>query len=107
MSIGPMGFFGSVAATPAAQGAGEAERAKGESSRRQGEVKNAQSAESAAGVGKTDGEQHETEERDADGRRLWEGGEAAAPAQQAAVTETPRQSVDPSGESGGALDLTG
>ena len=26
----------------------------------------------AAGIGETDGEDHETSERDADGRRLWE-----------------------------------
>ena len=29
-------------------------------------------AEAAAGVGQTDGEEHQTAKRDADGRRLWE-----------------------------------
>jgi hypothetical protein len=65
-------------------------------------------AEKAAGIGETDGEDHETEERDADGRRLWEFGPGKPPVQ-AKQEESleDRQSRDASGESGGQLDLTG
>ena len=68
-----------------------------------------QKSEKAEGLGATDAEQ-ETSDRDADGRRIWE------------ITEQPDsesgdadhepgsqqcQAKDPSGNSGGLLDLTG
>ncbi len=65
-----------------------------------------QKAEAAAGIGETDGEDHQTDERDADGRRPWEfppkkRNSAEDPAKQ------PPQSRDTTGESGNLLDLTG
>ena len=61
----------------------------------------------AAGVGQTDGENHQTAERDADGRRLWEFSRRHG--EQDAVHEEPRdpQVQDPTGQSGSMLDLSG
>ncbi len=61
-------------------------------------------AEAADGVGEPDGEDHETAERDGDGRRPWgEPPEARAAGDRSDV----RSSQDPLGESGNLLDLTG
>jgi hypothetical protein len=65
-------------------------------------------AESASGVGLTEGDQ-ETSERDADGRRLWE--ETPGPQNSAVEEETtepePQRSKDASGQAGHQLDLMG
>ena len=61
-------------------------------------------AEAAAGVGEPDGEDHETHDRNADGRRPWE--DQPAPEADAEPPDM-RQSKDPSGQSGNLLDLTG
>jgi hypothetical protein len=61
-------------------------------------------AEAAAGVGEPDGEDHETHDRGADGRRPWED----RPATQCdAGLPRVRQSKDPSEQSGNLLDLMG
>lgn len=119
MSLGPLGGITAAAAgSPLAQTrAGEAERSQQADASQQRQVKSEIKAEAAAGIAQTDGEDHATDERDADGRRLWEeppGGEhppddqSAASAATADVedAEQPR-SRDPSGESGSHLDLTG
>ena len=68
----------------------------------QGEVK----AEQAEGIGKPDGEQHESEDRDADGRRLWERtAKASAPSNP--QLEQTVASRDASGQRGNELDLIG
>ena len=74
MSVGPMGgVAGSVAGSPLAQTKGsEPERAQQEAVAQQRRAESDQKADSAAGIGETDGEDHETAERDADGRRPWE-----------------------------------
>ncbi len=73
MSIGSLGFGGIGAATPLAQSSGsDIDRAQHESSVQQGQVQGEVKAEQAEGIGKPDGDEHETEDRDADGRRLWE-----------------------------------
>ena len=63
-------------------------------------------AEAAAGIGETDGEDHQTDERDADGRRPWE-----FPPKKQNSTDDPSkqqpQSRDTTGESGNLLDLSG
>jgi hypothetical protein len=110
MSVGSLGIFGSIAATPAAQRGADAERVQQDTVRQQGESKSDLQAEKAAGIGETDGDEHDTNERDADGRRPWE---TAARDKKANADEkiesTPqvRQSKDATGDTGGQLDLTG
>ena len=74
MSIGPTGgIAGSAAGSPLAQTSGsEVQRAEQDAAGQKRRIQMDQKAENAAGIGETDGEDHETEERDADGRRLWE-----------------------------------
>lgn len=110
MSVGPMsGVVGSAAGAPLSQTAGsETERAKADSSAKQRQVDNDTKAEKAAGIGQTEGDEGPAQ-RDADGRKLWEG-EAQSSKQDEqppAEPEPPRQAKDPTGQSGGALDLTG
>ncbi len=109
MSVGPLGFFGSIAAIPAAQREGEADRVGQEEGRQKANDKNNLQAEQAAGIGQTDGEGHDTNERDADGRRPWEATAVANSHSPAAADASPpiRQSKDTTGASGGQLDLTG
>ena len=109
MSVGSLGFVGSIAATPAAQRGVDAERVQHDTVRQQGEAKSDLQAEKAAGIGETDGDEHDANERDADGRRPWE---IAARAKKADADQNPeapplRQSKDATGETGGQLDLTG
>jgi hypothetical protein len=93
-----------VAQTTASEGE-RAQQAAGQKLRAQV----AAQAELTAGVGATDGEEHSTNDRDADGRRLWE-----APLQRARQDEVetadpapPHLSKDPTGEAGQTLDLSG
>jgi hypothetical protein len=110
MSIGPTGGIAAGAAgAPLAQTSGsEVERAQQDAAGQKRQIQMDQKAENAAGIGETNGEDHETEERDADGRRLWE--------QSAETEQTPespqadadaRQSKDASGQRGNLLDLSG
>ena len=112
MSVGPLGgLAGSAAGSPLAQTKGsDVERAQQDAGSQQRRIQTDQKAENAAGIGEADGEDHETAERDADGRRLWE-----EPLQPEASDESeadpgkpdPRQSKDTSGQTGNLLDLTG
>jgi hypothetical protein len=61
-------------------------------------------AEAAAGVGEPDGEDHETDERGADGRRSWEDRPISEGTD---VSQDASRSVDPSRQSGNLLDLDG
>ncbi len=110
MSIGPMGALaGSVAGSPLAQTTGpEAERAQQETSSQKRQIDAEKKAEAAAGIGETDGEDHETAERDADGRRMWENAPEGKDdeANDQASDESPK-SKDASGQSGTQLDLSG
>ena len=74
MSIGPMSSIaGSVAGTSLAQTRGsDIDRAQQESAARELRDRSDEKAEMAAGIGQADGDNHQTAERDADGRRLWE-----------------------------------
>jgi hypothetical protein len=108
MSIGSFGFAGIGPGTILAQPAGDTDRAQHDSGAQQSQNHSDLKAEQAAGIGQTDGEDHETEDRDADGRRPWElppkKKEAAA---EASTSESTPHSKDPSGERGNSLDLTG
>ncbi|HEY2762100.1 MAG TPA: hypothetical protein VGI75_15185 [Pirellulales bacterium] len=107
MSIGSLGFGGIGAATPLAQGSGsDIDRSQHENSVQQGQTQSEVKAEQAEGVGKPDGDKHETEDRDADGRRLWER-TVQASALPNSLVEPPVPSRDASGQCGNELDLTG
>jgi hypothetical protein len=109
MSIGSLGILAGAAGTPLAQTKGsDVDRTQQDASSQQRHVNNELKAEAAAGIAETDGQEHQTNERDADGRRPWElpAKKKAAPAAEAEVDAEP-QSKDPSGDSGGQLDLTG
>jgi len=111
MSIGSLGGVASSAAgSPLAQTKGsEAERTEQDATAQQLRAESEHKAEAAAGIGQTDGEDHEPAERDADGRRPWEVGPKS---QEDEATEraTPRelpQGKDATGQSGTQLDLSG
>lgn len=108
MSIGPSsGLAGSVAGSPLARASSsESDRASQEVGAQQRQVNSEKKAESAAGIGETDGENNEASDRDPDGRRLWEeipGGEAESDGTQ----KDPTHGKDASGQSGNLLDLSG
>jgi len=107
MSVGPLGSAAvSIAGSPLAQAHGsEAQRAQQDSSAQQRRVRSEQKAESAAGIGETNGEDHEAAERDADGRRPWEAPSDKPQAEQPVAD--PPVSKDASGQSGNLLDLSG
>ena len=108
MSVGPMtGIAGSVAGTPLAQTKGsDIERTHQDAVVQQSSVENEEKAESAAGVGEPDTEDHSTDERDADGRLPWQLPEAKQnPDKQVAPPAQPTK--DPTGQSGNLLDLSG
>ena len=110
MSVGPMGMAGSVAGGLTQIRTADAGRAEKQSADQARQTKSDQKAEAAEGVGETT-QDEKTSDRDADGRRLWE----ALPEQTArvdepnedAITQEVPQSKDPTGTSGGQLDLTG
>ncbi|MBN2291459.1 MAG: hypothetical protein JXM70_03480 [Pirellulales bacterium] len=110
MSIGPSaGLAGSVAGTPLAQASSsESDRIRQEVSAQQRQTVSEQKAENAAGIGETDGEDHETEDRDADGRKLWEEtpeGKGQSPDEDR--DDEPIRVKDVNGQSGNLLDLSG
>jgi len=110
MSIGPLGgLAGSAAGSPLAQSHGtETERTQQDSAAQQRQIRSEKKAESAAGIGETDGEDHEAEDRDADGRRIWEETPGAKKEEtDESATPPTHQSKDPTGERGNLLDLTG
>ena len=110
MSIGPLGFVSSAAATPAAQSrSSDVERATRDATIQQRQAQSAAKAEAAAGIGQADGEEHQAAERDADGRRLWEETPGKRPNTSDAASDPAdqRQSKDTTGEAGNRLDLTG
>ncbi|MBS0211274.1 MAG: hypothetical protein JSS27_20200 [Planctomycetes bacterium] len=110
MSIGPMGgIVGSLAGSPSAQTRGnEQARAAQDATVQERRAAADARATDAAGIGRTDGEGHETHERDADGRRLWERQEPNNNAEATAEPETPPAPgvKDPAGEAGNELDLS-
>jgi hypothetical protein len=109
MSVGPLpAVAANAAGAPLAQTKGsEIERSQQAAAQSDRRASNDLRAEMAAGIGEADGEDHETAERDANGRRLWEipaGNKPPAPEE---TPETARQSKDASGQRGTLLDLTG
>jgi hypothetical protein len=77
---------------------------------RQRALEAAQETEDAQGIGQTDGDDNQTNERDADGRTPWMiGGRPPAPAVDESAEEPAVESpvADASGERGSHLDLSG
>jgi hypothetical protein len=109
MSIGPLsGIAGSVAGTSLAQTRGsEIDRAQQDSAARELRAHSAQKAEMAAGVGQADGDNHQTAERDADGRRLWEFPQRPGEQDADSDESPPPSGRDPNSQTGGILDLSG
>ncbi len=110
MSVGPMGVVGSVAGgLPQIRNA-EAGGAEKQSADQARQTKADLKAEAAAGVGETT-QDEKASDRDADGRRLWEAmpGDEANTDESDGETESREvpKSKDPTGASGGALDLSG
>ncbi len=110
-SIGSLGpILPGAAGSPLAQTRGtESQRAQQLADTQQRTGEQLQKAEDAAGIAQTDGEEHETEERDGDGRRLWEHSPHSAQEHTAADSHdsSPPAAKDPTGMSGNQLDLTG
>jgi hypothetical protein len=128
MSIGPLGFFSVIAATspqtsalaaPLAQSQGsDVDRTATEVAEQARETDADTKAETAAGIGQTDGEEHSANDRDADGRRLWEkplslsadganSDEESDGKSEESSAGVEHASKDATGESGNQLDLMG
>jgi len=109
MSVGPLsGIAGSAAGSPLSQANGsDKDRVRQDAGVQQRRVESTEKAEAAAGVGETDGEDHETAERDADGRRPWQWNETPEEQHDADAQEHHRCAKDPTGNSGTKLDLSG
>lgn len=110
MSLGPLGgVLGSAAGAPLSQTKGsETERSAREGASQDNRVETEKKADEASGIGHTE-EDQATDDRDADGRRLWEAPpetEDEQPDSEASAPPT-KQVKDPKGESGNQLDLTG
>lgn len=109
MSIGSLGIVGGLAASPLSQRAAETDRAERDTADKARQLKGEVKAEQAAGIGQTE-EDSRASDRDADGRRPWE---FPAGLQSELSGETPVDSAadsrakDPTGETGGQLDLVG
>ena len=106
MSVGSTGIVGSLAGGQLQQTKGAdaeaVQHAAGDQARR---AQSARSAEAASGVGETE-QDHEAEQRDADGRRLWERQSTSTPTEPpVADPAPPSPAKDPSGQRGSQLDL--
>ncbi|PQO43368.1 hypothetical protein [Blastopirellula marina] len=114
MSIGPTGaaIVSSLSASPLAQNASsEVDRNRQEAANQARKADSDQKAVKASGVGDPD-ESQEAGDRDADGRRLWEVQDEAN--ELLAETEhhedaPPKnhKGLDPTGQTGGILDISG
>jgi len=109
MSIGSFGIIGGIAATPLAQKGTEAERTQAANAAAQRQSQSVQQAETAAGIGETDGQEHSANERDADGRLPYEYVARQTPPEAEAppTAEPPHTVKDPHGDCGNELDLSG
>lgn len=118
MSMGPIGgILGSAAGAPLSQTKGsETERAARDGASRDAKVQGDKLTEKMSGVGQASEGEGATD-RDADGRKLWEGppegheeeqaGDEKESPKSAGVVSDPHLSKDPNGISGSQLDLQG
>jgi len=104
----PGGIAGSAAGSPLAQTQGPgAERVRQHAADRRRRMAAAEEAAAADGVAEPDGENHQPEDRAADGRRPWEDVPPRFGTDVADPVETPRRSEDATGTRGNLLDLSG
>jgi hypothetical protein len=106
MSIGSLGAIGSFAAAPATQRTSDADKTQQATTEQSRADAAAEYAEKAAGIGETR-EESEADDRDADGRRLWERPDQRKEDETAPVSPEAPPAIDPTGTMGGQLDLTG
>ena len=112
MSVGPLGgVLGSAAGSQLQQSRGsDSDRAAQDVGSQKRADKLGDHADSAAGIGQTEEDQG-TSERDADGRKMWEGRPDDQSKEQAGDGQDDQQqqskAKDPTGNSGTELDLTG
>lgn len=108
MSIGSLGVLGSVSTGQLQQTRGaESDRAIQDAQTQAREVDAARQAEAAEGIGQMS-EDEKTSDRDADGRRLWERPERRKSNDEPEpLPDNLPRSIDPTGESGGNVDLSG
>ena len=106
MNVGPAaGIAGSAAGAPLSQTKGsETERAGREAADQVRQADGQDRSEKAAGIGQTQ-EDAEANDRDADGRRLWE--DARRQQRQEEEQAQEHRAKDPTGASGNSLDLMG
>lgn len=101
------GLSASAAGAPLSQKAGSSvERAAGDAAAQARTADSDLKADKAAGIGQTEHDE-QTSDRDADGRRLWEHPEDAPASDPGDEIVEPPAAVDPTGNRGGQLDLTG
>lgn len=106
MSVGFGGITASAAGAPLAQTSGtDVDRTSQEVATAVRKSAYQLKAEAAAGIGETDGENHQSEDRDADGRRPWQN--MAQDSDTGEEKESPGQSKDATGQAGNLLDLSG
>ena len=106
MSIGSLGIVGSLVGTSLAQKSAEVDKIQRDASDASRQTDASARAESAEGIGQT-AEDSRAEERDADGRRLWERNLREAEEGDGASTTASVPPKDPAGISGGIIDLSG
>jgi hypothetical protein len=105
MSIGNLGWVGSIAAATTAQAkAADVDKAKHDTAASQVRDQSAERSQEAAGIGRTH-EDAQSQDRDADGRRPWEIPlhEKNAPGDSEAL---PPRSKDPSRQTGEQIDFS-
>jgi hypothetical protein len=107
MSVGPMGgVLASAAGVPLPQSKGtDVDQTQQADAAQLRQFSFERKAEAAAGIGETDGQDHETADRDADGRLPWKYllEEKKSPEDVEPAPPTP----DPTGAAGNLLDLSG
>jgi hypothetical protein len=106
MSVGSLGIVGSLVGTTLAQKSAEMDKIQRDAADASRQTDSAARAESAEGIGQAE-EDSRAEERDADGRRLWERNQKDAKEAGDASTLETTPPKDPEGISGGIIDLTG
>jgi hypothetical protein len=110
MSVGPMGVVGSIAGSLPQMRSAEAGKTEKQITDQSRQIKSDQKAEAAEGIGET-AQDEKTSDRDADGQRLWEaapeGHSNSEDSSEQKREPEERRSIDPTGSSGGAIDLSG